>query len=1018
MNIIDERTKEEYRKYELVKDPSEYLRDLNTYIPKLLNYLWAEPKIVCFIIQKVELKYLKKYLAPLFADNFYENILSSNYIEDNLMNMLTLLLNDEINNLTDIKQYNNFLEETPCGIILEELRRKKDIQTFFKTIIFDSVENLEINYSSLNIDFDCDKLVKELNKKNLNNCKKDNKSQNKINEELSINFSLDGSQMNMNRYKNKEKEEEEIFNSKYAPKLDKDSFQRLLNDHKDNKKLCDFLNSKLNDLKTNENLYSNQKLFNDLFSPDVNTELLLNYYLRYFNIVIDFIDKIIENIFNNFHLLPYSVKCLCKIISLLIEKKFPTINESEKNAFVAKFFFSKLLVPILNNPGIEALINDFIISQKTFNNLKNIGNIINNLVLGNFYKSTNEECDFTPFNWYFIEKMDKLFEIFNHITKVRLPSFIEKYIKGELPEDYEYDYFKENPDEVLFHRSIFVNLFQVKVILRVLDKYKTEIFTNNKNKGLEKTLEKLLSQFNSNILYNLLITDKKPKKQDSHSQKAKSKENKKDSTKENIKLHYLLVTSLLYNEKYQKLYNITQETENFCLEELKSIPDEESKIKNNIIKVKNFFCNLLGNYNKLVETDFDEGKTENTQQILNELKKLMKSSNFVADGSVPSEWYVTSLLEYLKKIPEKLTENDCDELYKEIASDINKSIKEIDFEALSVIIGKLKFTKMGKNYYNENKRLLNDIRLNEQSKLIIENEFIPINMTFFMDDDNENGFFDITTSNFKEKDKNDKEKIRDYNKKIKTKNAKLCLTINEFIRAFPNLVKYQEYQDLDILLVQKELKIPDKINKYIESISEIINVKYKEGINLIMEKIYDYIMSKIYDKLYPIEPLLEDNKIFQMSIRLSWAEPKHFIQSKRKLVYGSFLTDSIKYFNLIDSEKSPRKKLLNMNELFESIKFLLKFNGEGKDMGVDDQMSILNYAFIKAQPLRIYSNAKYMELYIGNKKNKIEGNQLAQLLATCNFISSLQYSNLYEVTKDEFIRKCSEMNKINNKIQI
>ena len=127
MNMIDERTKEEERKYEIIKDPSSYLRDLNTYIPKLLNYLWAEPKIVSFIIQKAELKYLKKFLAPLFADNFYENILSSNYIEDNLMNMLTLLLNDEINNLTEINQYNNFLDETPCGIVLEELRRKKDI---------------------------------------------------------------------------------------------------------------------------------------------------------------------------------------------------------------------------------------------------------------------------------------------------------------------------------------------------------------------------------------------------------------------------------------------------------------------------------------------------------------------------------------------------------------------------------------------------------------------------------------------------------------------------------------------------------------------------------------------------------------------------------------------------------------------------------------------------------------------------------------------------------------------------
>lgn len=64
-----------------------------------------------------------------------------------------------------------------------------------KYIIFDSVENLELNYSSLNIDFNSDKLVKELNKKNLKNCKKDNRSQSKISEEHSINFSLDESQI-------------------------------------------------------------------------------------------------------------------------------------------------------------------------------------------------------------------------------------------------------------------------------------------------------------------------------------------------------------------------------------------------------------------------------------------------------------------------------------------------------------------------------------------------------------------------------------------------------------------------------------------------------------------------------------------------------------------------------------------------------------------------------------------------------------------------------------------------------
>ena len=115
---------------------------------------------------------------------------------------------------------------------------------------------------------------------------------------------------------------------------------------------------------------------------------------------------------DNFHLIPYSVKCICKIILLLVEKKFPSINETEKNAFIAKFFFGKLLIPILKNPGLEAFINNFIISQNTFDNLNIISIIINRLTSASFYKSTDEkESDFTPYNWYFIEKMEKLFEI-------------------------------------------------------------------------------------------------------------------------------------------------------------------------------------------------------------------------------------------------------------------------------------------------------------------------------------------------------------------------------------------------------------------------------------------------------------------------------------------------------------------------------------------------------------------------------------------------------------------------------
>mgnify|MGYP003571309309 CR=1 FL=1 len=1064
MNLIDEKTKKEKRKYEFVKNAGDYLHDLNTYIPKLMNYLWEKPKIVCSIIQNSKNTYVKNHLSTLFADNFYENILSSNSMDDRLMHLLTLLLEGEINNLNDINDSENFLNESNCGYLLEKLRFKKDIQSFFKSIIFNSIKNLETNHSSLNINFSPSKVSDVIDKDKEKDKKKKKNKDKKDDEQDSDNNSENELKMT------KKDEEENIkFVQTYMPDLNKQALKEQLNKNKDNQKLNEFFNKKINDCCADDILYANKRLMDNLFQ-NKNPDKILAYYQKYFMIIINFIDQIIKNILENFHLLPYSVKCLCKIILLLVEKKFPTISELEKYAFVAKFFFGKLLVPFLENPGVEAFINNFIISQNTLNNLKVIGYIINKLASGNFYKSINDENLYTPFNWYFIEKMNNLFDIFIHITKARLPSFIEKLIKNELPEDYEYDYFKENPDEVLCHRSIFYNLFQVRTIIKTLNLLKDKILTSPKTKGLEKTLEKLNSKINEESLLNLLRVELRKQElyedtaSSQHSQKKeKKKKDKKDNKTENEKesekkIRYFLVTSVLYNDRYKLLFDIKQETSSFSIKELKDTPEKKNTNENNIIKVKNFFCSLLYNYNKLVKTDFDEGKTENTEKILIELKNFMKSSNFVKDGSIPSEWYATSLLEYLKKIPKDLTENDCEKLYKEIENDLNKSIKDLDFEALSVIIGKLKFAKVCKVYYEESKRLLIDVKLNDESKSIIENDFIPVDLIFSFNDEEDDedegevGIFEINTSNFKElkefkelvefkeskekdkdkdkdnieikiKDEKDYEKkmkdyekkmkdyekkIKDYEKKRKKENLKLCVTINQFISKFPNLSYYQKYQDLDIFKLQQNLKFSENINKYLELIKEKIKDKIKDGLDTIIQKIYDYIMSKIYDKIFPEEPFAQDTKIFQQSIRLSWTEPKHFVQSKREFVYGSFLTDSLKYFNLMDTEKSPRKKLENMVELFNSIGFLLQFNGVGKDAGVDDQMPILNYALVKAQPLRIWSNCTFMNIYIGEKKNKIEGNQLAQMISTCSFIADLEFSHLIGVSKEEYTRKCNE----------
>ena len=114
----------------------------------------------------------------------------------------------------------------------------------------------------------------------------------------------------------------------------------------------DYLNSKLLIINKDKNIFSNEKFL--LFCKKYKKpEELINLYKKQFYIVIDFIDEIINNILNNKNIIPYPIKCLCKIISELITNKFPSINPYNLNIFIAKFFIGKLLYQIFNIFFIE-----------------------------------------------------------------------------------------------------------------------------------------------------------------------------------------------------------------------------------------------------------------------------------------------------------------------------------------------------------------------------------------------------------------------------------------------------------------------------------------------------------------------------------------------------------------------------------------------------------------------------------------------------------------------------------------
>ena len=1020
-NIIEnkENQKKQKYKYNLLynqEDQEKYLGDIFTYIPTFMNTLWECPKLVADIIIKSDINDLKNNIAPFIANNFYENILSSNYIEDQLLYIIGLVLQDEINN--EIKTKNDiskFLENSPCGILLEQLKLKQDVQTYFKTLIYKIVQKLEEKHSSFEMKFNVKKIEEDFRQTKEeveSEYKKTGKQQKIIVNDF---FKKNYDEFSGSKSWCQDGEDKNIFNVKYIPSLTKDELKKLMDENEKNKNMKDFFLYQWQLCKDNPNIFSNETLLKNVFQSELSKEILASYQVDFLK-VIKILDELIKSFLKCLYLLPYSVKCICKMIFILIKKKFTDLSLAEYNAFVAKFFFDKLFSPILENPGTWALINNFIISGVTRHNLKIISFLMKKIFSSKFFISDIGIGDYTPFNWFIIDHIPEIYKFLENLTQVKLPNFIEKMINNELSVSYEYDYFKENPEEGIFHRSICFSFNDLYIIINNMKKLKEELFpgaiNNNKYIIVKKTLERLLSKSSTEEIERI--------KNNVEYEKIKVYENKKmKEIKGNQILKYILFSDILTSKNYTKIFKLSEEN-CFVLQEIKSsknLVNDSRKIFVN--KVKNFIYKLLNNYRTLVKTDFIEGSVNTTINILKELKKYMKVSNFIIDGSIPSQWYVDSLLEYLKKIPSDLMNNDYSNLYKEIISGLNVSIKDLDFEALSVVLSNVKFCKRSANYYQKMKKCLIDIELNERVQSIIDNSPIAVELEFKYS--NKVKELKIEKSHKKDIKLESLQTTEDIVQAEEVKKAFYCRTIKAFTKRFPNIAKYQqiiEKNEKNLMDIENDFKLTNKLNNYFNIIREFLqgnniyisNLIGSKEFDDISDKIYDFVMEKLYDKLMPQDPDPIDNKIYNQCNVLSWIEPKNFIKSKTNYVFDSFLPDVIQYFEEIEKQKSPRQKIIYMTKIFQSISNMVKFSG-GRDIGADDSQEILNFALIKAKPTNIYSNCKYMNLFIGDKKLKEQGMQLTQLMASCEFTQNLSSDNLYEVDEEQFFKRCSTFSK-------
>ena len=572
-------------------------------------------------------------------------------------------------------------------------------------------------------------------------------------------------------------------------------------------------------------------------------------------------------------------------------------------------------------------------------------------------------------------------------------------------ENFEFDYFKENNNEILFHRTAFLTVNHIKILLKYAQKLKQIIF-NKDNKEIQIIISKL--EENQEFLDNLCAENELKVKKiiKADKSKGKKKEEKKEQT-----IKYLLFSDLLYNKKYKKLFSVDREHSYFKLEEKKINDSEDNKNnkelnRNLIIKTKNVISTLLYNYRTLVETDFQEGEINNTLDIFKQLRLFMKSSDFVIDDRIPSDWYLELLFEYLKKLPQEYKDNDYDKLYQELKKDIEKSMKQYNFEELSIIIDKKKFGKKKKAFYNNIIDILQDIKLNNSVNKIIEKEQINVKLFFrYTDEKKELNIFKEDMRD-KQLDFLDSFIFVDANQK-----AKLCKTILEFIQNFPDFNRFiPTISDTKTIFdIQKELNAPEQLNIFFNILKNNLRAnRYKDEkeLKIIYDKLYDYVMSKIYYKIYPQDPDIMDANLYHKIQLYSWIEPNNLMKSNYNYNFELVLPDITKYFNLINIEKSPRKKIINLNNIFESINKLLNFSQNQKQIGVDNQMPLFNYIFLKSKPKNMLTNYKFMVLYSGEKIKKSEGNYLAQLNSIMEFTCNLKHDNLFNVSEKDFEENC------------
>ena len=77
------------------------------------------------------------------------------------------------------------------------------------------------------------------------------------------------------------------------------------------------------------------------------------------------------------------------------------------------------------------------------------------------------------------------------------------------------------------------------------------------------------------------------------------------------------------------------------------------------------------------------------------------------------------------------------------------------------------------------------------------------------------------------------------------------------------------------------------------------------------------------------------------------------------------------------------------------------FNDE-KIEGADDEIPLLNFSLIRAKLKSLYTNIKYAQVFLVEKKFGLEVNRLAKIEGLCLRVKDLAYKDFYNISESEY----------------